>query len=105
MTNDGNGEIRMTKLEGLMKSENQVSFQNLVCFLQRLFASDIEPLPLDLERFQRVFACRAIDKAARLIWIVACSEIRRQKERTSGVIVKCDRSQGPEVSAAFPRSE
>jgi hypothetical protein len=71
MTNDGDGEIRMTKLEGMMKIRKpgaaiRLSFrptfirhqesrfdpsENLVCFLQRLFASDIEPLALDLERF------------------------------------------------------
>ena len=48
-------------------------FENPVCFLQRLFASNIEPLALDLERFNGFARVEPLHKAARLIRVIAGS--------------------------------
>ena len=51
--------------------------ENFVCVLQRFFASDIKPLPLDLKRLYRFARVEPLHKTAWLVGIIARREIRR----------------------------
>ena len=58
--------------------------ENLICFLERFVAPDIEPLAVELERLHRFSRVEPLHKAARLIRIVASREIGRQKGKYFG---------------------
>ena len=76
--------------------------ENLICFLERFPAPDIEPLAVELERLHRFSRVEPLHKAARLIRIVASREIGRQKGKYfGGVIVKGNRRERTFVSFAI----
>src|SRR6478672_6862341 len=69
--------------------------KNLVCVLQRFFASDIEPFPLDLVRLYWLTRVEPLHEPARLIGVIASCKVRGQKrEDRRRVRVKGDCGQG-----------
>src|SRR5438552_17153048 len=69
--------------------------ENLICALERFLAPDIEPFAFDLKRLYRFARVEPLHKTARLIRIIAGSQICREKrENRRRIIVNSDCSQG-----------
>src|SRR5436190_22473223 len=54
--------------------------EDLVRFLQRLLAADVEPGAFDLEGLYRFALVKPLNETARLVWIIAGGDVGR-KER------------------------